>query len=75
MFLSRAFYNDCLGEFEEFACKMFGYDRLLAMNTGVEGGETALKLARSIELMFGTESLQGFDSTQKTVQRTSKHFH
>merc|ERR1711936_97287 len=43
---SRAFYNDCLGEFEEFACKMFGYDRLLAMNTGVEGGETALKLAR-----------------------------
>jgi len=46
LFLSRAFYNDCLGEFEEFACKMFGYDRLLAMNTGVEGGETALKLAR-----------------------------
>merc|ERR1712004_631061 len=43
---SRAFYNDCLGEFEEFACNMFGYDRLLAMNTGVEGGETALKLAR-----------------------------
>jgi len=43
---SRAFYNDCLGEFEEFACKMFGYDRLLAMNTGVEGGETACKLAR-----------------------------
>ena len=24
---SRAFYNDCLGEFEEFACKLFGYDR------------------------------------------------
>ena len=46
LFLSRAFYNDCLGEFEEYACKMFGYDRLLAMNTGVEGGETALKLAR-----------------------------
>jgi len=43
---SRAFYNDCLGEFEEYACKLFGYDRLLAMNTGVEGGETALKLAR-----------------------------
>ena len=43
---SRAFYNDCLGEFEEFACKLFGYDRLLAMNTGVEGGETACKLAR-----------------------------
>ena len=43
---SRAFYNDCLGEFEEFACELFGYDRLLPMNTGVEGGETANKLAR-----------------------------
>ena len=57
IFCSRAFYNDCLGEFEEFACKMFGYDRLLAMNTGVEGGETALKLSRSIEILFGTGSL------------------
>jgi len=43
---SRAFYNDCLGELEEYACKLFGYQRLLAMNTGVEGGETANKLAR-----------------------------
>lgn len=43
---SRAFYNDTLGEFEEFATKLFGYDKLLAMNTGVEGGETACKLAR-----------------------------
>jgi len=43
---SRAFYNDVLGEFEEYACKLFGYDRLLAMNTGVEGGESACKLAR-----------------------------
>jgi len=43
---SRAFYNDVLGEFEEYATKLFGFDRLLAMNTGVEGGETALKLAR-----------------------------
>ncbi len=32
---SRAFYNDVLGEFEEYACKLFGYDRLLAMNTGI----------------------------------------
>lgn len=31
---SRAFYNDVLGEYEEFACKLFGYDRLLPMNTG-----------------------------------------
>lgn len=43
---SRAFYNDCLGELVEYACKLFGYDRLLPMNTGVEGGETALKLTR-----------------------------
>ena len=43
---SRAFYNDVLGEFEEKACKLFGYDKLLAMNTGVEAGETAGKLAR-----------------------------
>lgn len=43
---SRAFYNDCLGEYEEFATRFFGYDKLLPMNTGVEGGETAVKLCR-----------------------------
>ena len=43
---SRAFYNDALGEYEEFATKLFGYDRLLPMNTGVEGAETAVKLVR-----------------------------
>ncbi|KCV68927.1 ornithine aminotransferase, mitochondrial [Fonticula alba] len=43
---SRAFYNDVLGEYERYACELFGYDRLLPMNTGVEGGETAIKLAR-----------------------------
>lgn len=43
---SRAFYNNVLGEFEEFSTKLFGYDKVLTMNTGVEGGETALKLAR-----------------------------
>ena len=43
---SRAFHNDVLGEWCEFATKLFGYDRLLPMNTGVEGGETAVKLAR-----------------------------
>lgn len=43
---SRAFYNDCLGEFEEYATKFFGYDKLLPMNTGAEGDETALKLCR-----------------------------
>lgn len=43
---SRAFYNTTLGEFEERLCKMFGYDKVLPMNTGVEAAETACKLAR-----------------------------
>lgn len=43
---SRAFHNDVLGRFEEFITKLFGYDKVLPMNTGVEGGETANKLAR-----------------------------
>jgi len=43
---SRAFYNNILGEFEEFATKLFGYDKLLPMNTGAEAVETAIKLAR-----------------------------
>ncbi|MBS9463769.1 ornithine--oxo-acid transaminase [Flagellimonas sp. 389] len=43
---SRAFYNDILGRYEEFATKFFGYDKLLPMNTGAEAVETALKLAR-----------------------------
>ena len=43
---SRAFHNDILGEYEYFMTQLFGYDKLLPMNTGVEGGETAIKLAR-----------------------------
>jgi len=43
---SRAFHNDCLGAYAEFITEYFGYDRVLPMNTGVEGGETAVKLAR-----------------------------
>ena len=43
---SRAFHNDVLGRFEEFITKLFRYDKVLPMNTGVEGGETANKLAR-----------------------------
>ena len=43
---SRAFYNDVLGEFEVYITNLFGYDKVLPMNTGVEGGETANKLAR-----------------------------
>ncbi|XP_040579954.1 ornithine aminotransferase, mitochondrial [Lepeophtheirus salmonis] len=43
---SRAFYNNVLGEYEEKACKLFGFDKLLPINTGVEAGETGIKLAR-----------------------------
>lgn len=43
---SRAFYNNVLGEYEKYITNYFGYDKVLPMNTGVEGGETALKLAR-----------------------------
>lgn len=43
---SRAFYNNVLGEYEEFITKYFGYDKVLPMNSGAEADETALKLAR-----------------------------
>lgn len=43
---SRAFYNDVLGVYEKFMTEYFGYDKILPMNTGVEGGETAVKLCR-----------------------------
>lgn len=43
---SRAFYNNVLGAYEEYITALFGYDKVLPMNTGVEGGETACKLAR-----------------------------
>ena len=43
---SRAFYNDVLGEWEEYITSYFGYDKVLPMNTGAEADETALKLCR-----------------------------
>ena len=43
---SRAFYNDVLGKYEQYATSYFGYDKLLPMNTGAEAVETALKLCR-----------------------------
>ncbi len=43
---SRAFYNDVLGPYEQYLTQLLGYDKVLPMNTGVEGGETAIKLAR-----------------------------
>jgi ornithine--oxo-acid transaminase len=43
---SRAFHSNVLGEYEKYITEYFGYDKVLPMNTGVEGGETAIKLAR-----------------------------
>ncbi len=43
---SRAFHNNLLGEYEKYITQYFGFDKVLPMNTGVEGGETAIKLAR-----------------------------
>ena len=43
---SRAFYNNVLGEWEEFMTRQFGYDKILPMNSGAEADETALKLIR-----------------------------
>ena len=43
---SRAFYNEAFCEYEKFMHSYFGYDKVLPMNTGAEGVETALKLAR-----------------------------
>lgn len=43
---SRAFYNDLLGEFEEYITKLLGFDKVLPMNSGAEAVETALKLCR-----------------------------
>ncbi|TAE65215.1 MAG: aminotransferase class III-fold pyridoxal phosphate-dependent enzyme, partial [Bacteroidetes bacterium] len=43
---SRAFHSNLLGQYAEYITKLFGYQKVLPMNTGVEGGETAIKLAR-----------------------------
>lgn len=59
---SRAFFNDVLGEYEKYICEYFGYDRVLPMNSGVEGGETAVKLARH----WGYE-VKGIPSNQAKI--------
>lgn len=43
---SRAFYNDALGAYEKYITTLFGYDKVLPMNTGVEAVETGIKLCR-----------------------------
>ncbi len=67
---SRAFYNDCLGEYEKFITSYFGYDKVLPMNTGAEAVETALKLARK----WGYEK-KGVPENQAKIIVCEGNFH
>jgi ornithine--oxo-acid transaminase len=66
---SRAFHNDQLGPFEQYITNLLRYDRVLPMNTGVEGGETAIKLARK----WGY-TVKGIASNQAKVIFASGNF-
>ena len=67
---SRAFYNNILGQYEKFACNYFGYDKLLPMNSGAEGVETAIKLCRK----WGYE-VKGIPNNEAKIIVCSKNFH
>ena len=67
---SRAFYNDKLGAYEEFACKTFGFDKLLPMNTGAEAVETALKLCRK-----WAYEVKGLDENTAQIIVCENNFH
>ena len=67
---SRAFYNNVLGEFEEYMSNYFGYDKVLAMNSGVEADETALKLARK----WGYEK-KGIPENEAKIIVCENNFH
>jgi len=67
---SRAFYNDVLGEYESFITSYFGYDKVLPMNTGAEGVETALKLSRK----WGYEK-KGIPENEAIIVVCKNNFH
>jgi ornithine--oxo-acid transaminase len=67
---SRAFYNSVLGEYEKFMHDLFGYDKVLPMNTGAEGVETALKLARK----WGYQK-KGVEENQAKIVVCQNNFH
>lgn len=67
---SRAFYNDCLGEYEEYITTYFGYDKVLPMNTGVEAVETALKLARK-----WAYQIKGIEENRAKIIVCAENFH
>ena len=66
---SRAFHNDVLGRYEAYITEYFGYDRVLPMNTGVEGGETAVKLTRK-----WAYQVKGVPSNQAKIVFASGNF-
>ena len=67
---SRAFYNDQLGRYEQLATELFGFDKLLPMNTGAEAVETALKLARK----WGYE-VKGIPENKVQIVVCENNFH
>lgn len=67
---SRAFYNDVLGPFEKYLTEYFGYDKVLPMNTGAEGVETAIKIARK----WGYER-KGVDENAAKIIVADGNFH
>ncbi|MDR1516921.1 MAG: ornithine--oxo-acid transaminase [Dysgonamonadaceae bacterium] len=67
---SRAFYNDCLGAYEELAHRIFGYDKMLPMNSGAEAVETALKLARK----WGYQK-KGIPENKAVIVACTNNFH
>ncbi len=67
---SRAFFNDALGPYEKFMTEYFGYDKILPMNTGAEGDETALKLCRK----WGYEK-KGIPENQAKIIVCENNFH
>lgn len=67
---SRAFYTSTLGEFEEYVAGYFGYDKVLPMNTGAEGVETALKLCRKWAYLK-----KGIDENKAKIIACENNFH
>jgi ornithine--oxo-acid transaminase len=67
---SRAFYNNLLGEYEQYITRLFGYDKVLPMNTGVEAVETALKIARR----WGYE-VKGIGQNKAKIIVVENNFH
>ncbi len=67
---SRAFYNDRLGPFAEYITTMFGYDKVLPMNTGAEAVETAIKLCRK-----WAYEIKGIEDNKAEILVCSGNFH